>query len=53
MGLGHIVKHAVELLVGEHLGIGLGLFGKLGHDLRDLLGCNTEIRGNLFQTILH
>ena len=51
--LGHIVEHQIQLLRGQHLGVGLGLFIILGDDLRYFLGCHAEIRGNLFQTILH
>ena len=53
MGLRDAVENHVQLFVGENLGIGLGLFKKPGEDLRNLLGGNPQIGGDLLQAILH
>ena len=53
MALGHIVEHHIQLFIGEHLGVGLGLFKKLAHNLRNFLGGNAKVGGNFFYTILH
>ena len=45
--LGDHVKDHVQLLVGEDLGIGLGLFKESGHDVRDLLGSDAKVCGDL------
>ena len=49
---GHVVKHHIQLLLRQHLGVGLGLFIILGDDLRNFLGGNGKIRRHLLQTIL-
>ena len=53
VGLGHVVEHQIQFLIGEYLGIGLGLLKILGDDVRDHLRRNAEIRRDLLQTILH
>ncbi len=49
----HVIKHHIELLIGEDLGVGLGLFKKFTHNICDFLGCYAKIRSNLFHTILY
>ena len=53
MLLGHVVEYRVQLLIGEHLGIGLGLFIIPGDDVRNLLGGRAKIRRDFLQTILY
>ena len=53
MGLGHVVEYHIQLLVRHDLGIGLGLLAELSDNLRNLLGSNAEICGDLLHTILH
>ena len=53
VGLGHAIEHQIQFLIGEYLGIGLGLLQILGDDVRDHLRRNAEIRRDLLQTILH
>ena len=53
MGFRHVVKHAVQLLVGQNLRIGLGPFAKFRNNLRNFLGGRAEIGRNLLQSILH
>jgi len=48
-----VVEHQIQFLIGEYLGIGLGLLKILGDDVRDHLRRNAEIRRDLLQTILH
>lgn len=42
MVLGQLIEHDVQFFLGEHLGIGLGLFRKLGDDLRHFLGATPK-----------
>ena len=53
MVCGDPIEHQVQLLLGEDLGVGLGLFAILGEDLHDFLGGDTEIGSHLTDTILH
>ena len=48
-----MVEHRIELIVGEHLGVGLGLFIILGDDVGNLLGGHAEIGGDLLNAILN
>ena len=50
---GDMIKHGIQLLLTEDLGVGLGLFIILSDDLGNFLGGHTEIGGHLFHTILH
>ena len=51
--LGHVVKHRVELGVGQDLGVGLGPVIIPGNDVGNGLGGSAKVRCNFFQTILH
>ena len=44
MTLGHHVKHQVQLLIRQNLGVGLGLFPERADDVADLLCRDAEIR---------
>ena len=47
VGLGDHIKDHIQLLLGQDLGVGLGLFKKLGDDLRNFLGGHAEIRRDI------
>ena len=51
--LGHVVENHVQFLIGEDLGVGLGLFGVGGENIGNLLGIHTKVCCDLFQTILN
>ena len=52
IALGHNVKEHIQLLLGQNLLCASGLFKKLGDQVGDRLGGNTEVLGHFADAIL-